>query len=537
MNPILFHLRRLWAGANRLRRLVIFSFEQIVLTRLLARHRKIADTVAHALLHTKGIEPHPPELEVQERDDTRNAAWSRGFTAVNAALFLNLRNADELSPCRHARPAPAFRAVYLWDSAFIAQVWKWWDPAVAFDVLNAVIQGRDGARLQHFVSEFTSSKFTQPPLIAWSLARLREVAEPRQYRAWVEASFPALVSYHQWMRENRRLENGLYAWAHAYESGVENAPRFGTRDERRLRDTRSIGAPDLCAYMILQCEALAEFAAMLGREGEAARYLHEADALRERVNELLWDEEVGLYFDRTEEGRFIRSRTVASLLPLWAGAPDSVRARRLIAHILSPEAFNTLIPIPSVALNDPEFERDMWRGPVWLNTAFAVIEGLRRYGAHAAASELAFRLCDGVYRTYAECGHFYEFYDPTAYGTKDLFRKRGNQWKRITLGSGPVADFVGWTGLVNTLALETLFGLQAGANGPQLRPRLPQQAAGWRFCLSLPLWDAEVDMDVLTGGATRGEIRAGGVTRTFTSTFGEAVPLLRPKQASSRAIA
>jgi len=289
--------------------------------------------------------------------------------------------------------------------------------------------------------------------------------------------------------------------------------------------------------MILDCEALAELAALLGRDGEAENFLREAAALKRCMNEILWDEDAGLYFDRAEDGGFIRSRTVASLMPLWAGAPDEARGRRLIAQILSPEAFNTLIPIPSVALDDPDFERDMWRGPVWLNTAFAVIEGLKRYGAHAAAAELAFRLCDGVYRTYEACGHFYEFYDPTAYGTNELFRKRGNQWKRITLGGAPVADFVGWTGLVNTLALETLFGLRVGAKGPELNPRLPQHAAGWRFCLSLPLWDAEVDLDVLSGGAARGEIRAGGSSRAFASRFGETVPLLRAASARSEAVA
>lgn len=536
METLVFHLRRLWAGANRFRRLVVFGFEQIVLSRLLARHRKIADTVAHALLHTKGIERHPPELEVKNSAGEREPNWSRGFTSVNAALFLNLRNADELTPCRHARPAPAFRAVYLWDSAFIAQVWKWWDPDVAFDVLNAVIQGRDGGRFQHFVSEFTGSKFTQPPLIAWSLARLQETADPRRFRAWVEASYPALAEYHNWLRAHRGLENGLYAWAHAYESGVENAPRFGTRDERRLRDTRSIGAPDLCAYMILDCEALAQLARILGKEADLARYQREAEALRVTVNDLLWDDAEGLYFDRTEDGGFIRSRTVASLLPLWAGAPDPACARRLIAHILSPGGFNSLIPIPSVALDDPDFERDMWRGPVWVNTAFAVIEGLRRYGADAAAAELAFRLCDGVYRTYGETGHFYEFYDPTAYGVGGLFRKRGNRWKRITLGGGPVADFVGWTGLVNTMVLETLCGLSATPSGPQLQPRFPQQAAGQHFCLCLPLWEAEIEFDVLPGGAARGEIRAHGGKRSFTSNFGEPIPWLR-QPTSSEAVA
>jgi hypothetical protein len=36
----------------------------------------------------------------------------------------------------------------------------------------------------------------------------------------------------------------------------------------------------------------------------------------------------------------------------------------------------------------------------------------------------------------------------------ELRRKKGNLWKRLTLGSKPVKNFVGWSGLANTLVME-----------------------------------------------------------------------------------
>lgn len=535
-NPVFYRLRRIAAMAGRLQRLVVFGFEQLVLVRLLERHRPIADSLTHALLHTKALDCLPPELVVTDSAGQRDD-WTHGFTAINAALFLNLRNPDALSPWRHARPAPAFRAIYLWDSAFIAQVWKWWEPQVAWEVLNAVIDGRDGARLQHFVSEFARSQHTQPPLIAWSLAQLGDIVAPARYGDWLAQAYLPLQAYHRWLQTNRRLPNGLYAWAHAYESGVENAPRFGDREERRLHDTSNIAAPDLSAYMILHCEALAAMALRLGKRADAATYAQEAETLRTLINQLLWDERDGLYYDRdASTGEFIRSRTIASLLPLWAGAPDQCKARRLADTILNPAAFNTLTPLPSVALDDPNFERDMWRGPVWINTAYAVIEGLRRYGFHAAASDLAFRICDGVFRTYGQHHRFYEFYDPTAHTIAHLHRKRGNRWKAITLGKGPVIDFVGWTGLVNTMALDTLFGLHVGARGPALQPRFPPRAEGLHFALTLPIWNVEIDLHVLHGGATRGEIR-GAVAKSFEAEFGEIVPLGKLAKTAAGAVA
>ncbi len=529
--------RRVLATGGRIRRLIIFGFEQIVLSRLFEGHRPMAQGVTAALLKTKSIEELPPELTVTD-DEGQVVHWTHGFSAVNAALFLNLRNPDSLSPLRHARPSPSFQAIYLWDTAFIAQIWKWWSPAVAHDVLSSVIRHRDGDRLQHFVSEFARSEFTQPPLIAWSIHRLADAASGDQQHEWIAAAYEPLRAYHAWLQRRRRLQNGLYAWAHAYESGVENAPRFGDREERRLRDTRRIAAPDLSAYAIIQCEALATMARLLGKRDDASAYLSEAAAIRNAANAFLWDESESYYFDRsTVDGHFIRARTIASVLPLWAGIPDERRAAALIEHILDPGGFNTLIPLPSVAIDDPAFERDMWRGPVWINTAFAVIEGMRRYGFHEQAADFAYRLCDGVYRTYGRTGRFFEFYDPTSYAIRDLYRKRGNRWKAMTLGKKPVIDFVGWTGLVNTLAIEALFGVRQENGRRIMQPRFPKRAVGRSFALSLPLWRTTIRLEVLDGGAVQGRVTTETGTRRVKARFGETVPLEGRQAASAGAVA
>lgn len=535
--PRLSWWRRALATGGRIRRLIIFGFEQIVLSRLFERHRLLAESVTAALLKTKAIDLAPPDLTVTE-DGEQIDHWTHGFSAVNAALFLNLRNPDSLSPLRYARPAPSFQAVYLWDSAFIAQVWKWWAPEAAYDILSSVVRLRDGDRLQHMVSEFARSDLTQPPLIAWSMQRLADAAEPSQHRGWIEAAYPALRAYHNWLRSNRRLQNGLYAWAHPYESGVENAPRFGDREERRLRDTRRIAAPDFSAYMVKQCEALAAMARTLGEHKDASAYLAEANEIRGATNAFLWDDSEGYYFDRNiADGHFIRSRTIASLAPLWAGIPDERRASALIEHILDPGGFNTLIPLPSVAIDDPAFERDMWRGPVWINMAFAIVEGMRRYGYHEAAADFAYRLCDGVYRTYGRTSRFYEFYDPTSYAIRDLHRKRGNRWKAMTLGKKPVIDFVGWTGLVNTLAIEALFGVRQEDGRRIMQPRFPKRAIGRTFELVLPLWDTSVRLEVLPDRIVQGRVTTNQRMRRFKANFGERVPLDEPQSAATGAIA
>jgi len=476
------------------------------------------------MLRSKGIEAPPPHLEAAGHADAE--AITDGFAAVYALLFANLRPADLLSSTRHAIPGPAFRGVYLWDSAFIARVWAWWDPMVAAEVLNAVVELRDGDRLQHVVTEFHQSSYTQPPLVAWSLERLLPVMTDSDAFTLAERLFPPLCAYQRWLDAHRRLDNGLYAWAHPYESGVENAPRFSNTDESVLRDTRWLAAVDFSSYVVLQLAALAALAARLGRPQETARYEAEAGRLRRHIDRLLWDERDGLYYDRDGAASPVRVATIASLLPLWAGVPGAGRAARLVGHIMAADGFGTLMPLPSVARREPRFERDMWRGPVWLNTAYGVVEGLRRYGYESEAAELAWRLCTGVYRVYARERRIYEFYDPDRHHTRDLRRKRGNRWKALTLGTGPQTDFVGWSGLANNLLLEVVLGLEIGGDRIGLCPRLPPAAAGLQLRLRLPRPELELSLQAVSAQRVTGRISHAGRAADFTAGTGQRLDLL-----------
>lgn len=475
------------------------------------------------MLARKGVDAPPPRLEITGPSQAQT--FSRGFAEIYALLFANLQRADLLSRYRHAIPGPAFRGVYLWDSAFIARIWKWWDPRVAQEVLLAVVELRDGDRLQHVVTELAASRFTQPPLVAWSAVALAQGMEDVGARAFFEQIYAPLCRYQRWLERERRLANGLYAWAHPYESGVENSPRFSNRDESALRDTRTMAAPDFNAYVVLQLDALSTMADRLGRAQEARAFAEEAQALRERINVLLWHEEDGLYYDLDAAGLAVRISTIASLMPLWAGVPDTPRAERLIARILDPAHYGTLIPFPSVDRAEQIFEKDMWRGPVWVCTAYAVIQGLLRYGYEREAGALAWRLCGGVFGVFDGEHRIYEFYDPDALHTRDLHRKRGNWWKGLTLGRGPQRDFVGWSGLVNTLLIEVLIGLSVERELAMLRPRLPAEAVGMRFALTLSRWRTRLVLSCLAEGRCEGVWEHAGRTRTFAAGPDESIQL------------
>jgi len=518
---------RVAALATRFNRIAFYAMDLVLWSRIFrSRKGPLPPEVPLWLLKKKNIGHSAPILHVSGMHP-EVAHWDDGFAGVYTSLFENLQMPDALSHVRYAHPAPAFRGVYLWDSAFISQIWQSWDKQVAHDVSMAVVHLRDGKRLQHVVSDFVASAYTQPPLIAWSLARTWQGAARDEAAAHLGPAFEPLADYNAWLYANRRLENGLFFWLHPYESGVENSPRFSNRDESRLEDTSRLAAPDLNSYVVLQNEALAEMAHLLGRD--ASRFESQARELQERMRTQLWHDEDGLFYDRhADTGEFIRCRTIASLLPLWAGAADPRQAQRLLEHVLAPHAFNTPLPLPSVALNDPGFSLDMWRGPVWINTAFGVLQGLKRYGYEREASALVYRICDTVYRIFRRERRFYEFYDPVQLGLDRLHRKRGNRWKAFTLGQKPQTNFVGWTGLVNTLVLEQLAGFHRRSGRLYVQPRFPEAALGKGYSFLFPSRNLAVDFTVFSREQVRVTTRTPSGISEDTVAFGEELAIGSP---------
>lgn len=410
--------------------------------------------------------------------------WAEAREALDRDLKKNLKQPDKRSPYRYTRPAPKFDAIYLWDSAFISQIWRHKDPEVAKDSLRSVLhyQQKNG-RLPLSVDILGVNKATQPPLIAWAASRILEVDPDASYAREIA---PKLKRYHDWINKERRTKSGLYFWIDTFESGMDNSPRVSNRDNSRNKDVENLEAIDFSSYMVMDAEALIKIYQLIldtnpGAE-EVKLFTSEIESLKQEIKitgELirtrLWDEEKGAFFDRDlHTDKLTSSFSIASFLPLTAGVATPDQARRLMTHILDPEKFNTPVPFPSLSASDKDFELDMWRGPVWVNSAYLVILGMKRYGENEAAREMSYRLVDGVYKTWFHSKKkFYEYYDPFRFDIKKLTRKKGEGWfgyfsgsnnvgeifehlitKRIFLGNKPVKDFVGWTGLVQTLELE-----------------------------------------------------------------------------------
>ena len=110
----------------------------------------------------------------------------------------------------------------------------------------------------------------------------------------------------------------------------------------------------------------------------------------------LWDGAVGLFRDRDVlTGRLIPTDTIAGLMAIYAGLVDAAQAARMLARY--GERSRGCLPLPSTLPDQEGFDPvKYWRGPVWVNTNWMLIQGLADLGLHREAAELTTRTVDLV---------------------------------------------------------------------------------------------------------------------------------------------
>jgi len=79
-----------------------------------------------------------------------------------------------------------------------------------------------------------------------------------------------------------------------------------------------------------------------------------------------------------DTGEQIKTYDIGTLLPLWAGFPTPAQAASLMRVYRTHFAISH--PIPTVAHTSPNYNGDHWRGGVWPEMNYLIVEGMRAYG-------------------------------------------------------------------------------------------------------------------------------------------------------------
>lgn len=295
------------------------------------------------------------------------------------------------------------RHMWIWDSAFHAIGLRHFAPQWAEDAIKAVLSTqRENGFIPHTMTPDSSmdSNIIQPPILAWAAWKVYEKTQNREFLQYVYPRIGKMLRY-----DSDALDedgNGLSNWENGFASGMDNSPRF----DQPIRD-----AIDLNSYIVNDMRWLGKVARELSKDKEAADWQKQADERTDRVNSLLWDDATGFYYDAAPDGSLTKVKTEAGFAPLLARICSQEQAESLVKHLTNPDEFWRAFPVSSVAGDEPTFCDNMWRGPVWLNFNYFVIEGLRHYGYRDIANELRRKTIEEISRWYQADGLIYEYYD------------------------------------------------------------------------------------------------------------------------------
>jgi putative isomerase len=278
--------------------------------------------------------------------------------------------------------------LWLWDSAMHTLAYRHVDPDLARNQIRAMLayQLDDGMLPDAIYDEGVIStidhpiaaEVTKPPILAWAALKLHEI-DPNP--VFLQEIYMPLVRWNAWwFAMNDDDVDGLVQYNHPYSSGLDDNPLWD--------QGMPVESPDLNTYLCVQMGSLATIAEILGIDFEALMWRKRASAIVRRMINDMWDAESGL-FRALHEEQPVPVNTPFNLYPLWTGQlPEDIRAR-LLEHLTNPQEFWGEYALPSVAYNDPSFDPNtMWRGPVWVNINYFMIEALQQIGEMELARQL-----------------------------------------------------------------------------------------------------------------------------------------------------
>lgn len=308
-----------------------------------------------------------------------------------------------------------------------------------------------------------TSGITMPPIHAAAALKIYENARDNQavlpFLRWI---YPRLMSMHRYLYTERNPDgNGLIYIRHPWESGMDNSPSwdkvlrkidlsivrlpaYNRRDTEKgvdpeMRPTKKYydyfvylielfkkqnynekAIADECPFLVydplfnaILCasnEALVRISDILGEPYAEIRdwYEQTSRSLREKLYNP--DHKI---FDAVDirDGTLLNLETASGFIPLFGGAASREQALQIYEYLNS-KSFCALhqgncFTIPSYDTQKEEFKREnYWRGPVWININWMLLQGLKRYGFIQKADSLARDILQLPIRF-----GFYEYYD------------------------------------------------------------------------------------------------------------------------------
>lgn len=228
------------------------------------------------------------------------------------------------------------------------------------------------------LSEAEAARFFQIQECVSFFSLALEVYHMNGDRAFLARAYAAGCRWDTWLRAHRMTTGrGLVEMFVGFDTGHDNS---GRTEGMACRGNYTVGgvpqsaatlppddgvtpilAVDMNCNLFANERALAEMAAILGREEEAAAWERSAAEVKSLLFAYCYDGEDAFFYDVDRQGNKRKYRSSAIFHLFLEGVLDPEEDRETIdriyrEHIQNPDEFWTPYPFPSMALSDPSVE-------------------------------------------------------------------------------------------------------------------------------------------------------------------------------------
>jgi len=366
--------------------------------------------------------------------------------------------------------------IFEWDSFFNALEVAVESTKHARDILNSVLETQyPNGNIPNWRGRFGGTPDrSQPPVGSYVVLKLFQKIGDVEI---LESAYPYLKKWHdfwkaetssgrsrrdgnddgllEWGSDSGLIPNSVPKWEEGadgktramWESGQDDLPNWDDAGFGTDSGTLTMNCLDLNSLYALDCWCLSQMAGILGRKRDSRLLLDEYETMKALINDLLWDDREGFYFDRHWDGSFSTRKAASNFYPLLAQIPDRARAMRMMKHLLNEEEFWGEFVVPTISRDDKAFkDQQYWRGTIWPPTNYLVYQGLKSYHFDAIAAEFAKKSSELFLRSWKNFQLCPENYDSR---TGEAGGQRYQSWGPLfgLIAVEEYLDFNPWEGL------------------------------------------------------------------------------------------
>jgi putative isomerase len=331
---------------------------------------------------------------------------------------------------------PDYLPYFVWDTSFSALLGSMEDAVQSKNTIRALLafQMPDGKMPQvsnwkYLDVPYAFTACSNPPVTTMCAWKIHQRWPDLQF---LKDVYPRLRKWHDWWaKESDGNKDGLLEWGASNRTLFDAWASCGWDDTPAFEESEMIGtqmnvdAVDLNSLWSMDAEYLAHMADALGLSDDARQLRAEQARVNHLMNQILWNEELGVYCHRRWNkdgslGAFQTRLTPMNFYPLICGAPDEGRAKRMLDLLTDPNKFWGRWIIPTLSFEDPDWHyQGYWKGNAWPPANYLVWLGLKRYGTPEQRGRLAQRSVEMFMKNWTDkgiCGENFKSVDGTCNG-------------------------------------------------------------------------------------------------------------------------